>query len=643
MIKPIWTPSAERVGHSNLQRFMQQVGQTDFKRLYGWSIECPDEFWRTVWEFVGIQACRQPEAVVEGIDRMPGARWFPGARLNFAENLLRYCDNQQALVFWNEHGRQRSVTYRQLHELVSCTALALSRAGVLQGDRVAGLLPNMPETVVAMLATTSQGALWSSCSPDFGVEGVVARFGQIEPKVLFTADGYWYNGKHFDCIQRAQQVADRIDSIQQIVVIPYATESPDIKGFDQAVLYEDFLLPADSLEFASLPFDHPAYILFSSGTTGVPKCIIHGAGGTLIQHLKELVLHTDLTRDDRIFYFTSCGWMMWNWLMSSLAVGATIVLYDGSPLQPTAGRLFDMAEQEQVTVFGTSAKYLAAIEKEGLVPARTHDLQRLRSILSTGSPLAPTSFDYVYRKVKSDVCLSSISGGTDLVSCFALGNPAGSVYRGELQTAGLGMRGEVFDENGQPLSVGVKGELVCTLPFPSMPVGFWNDPDGSQYHGTYFERFPGAWHHGDYCERTPNGGYIIWGRSDTALNPGGVRIGTAEIYSAVEAMGEVVEAVAVAQEQDNDVQIVLFVRLRNSLSLDEGLIRRIKQEIRNRASPRHVPARVIQVQDIPRTRSGKIAELAVRDALHGRPVINREALANPESLHLFVEPPELRT
>ena len=566
---------------------------------------------------------------------MPGARWFPGARLNFADNLLRYDDDRDALVHWSECGTRRTLTYRELRSETCALASALERDGIRTGDRVAGVVSNVPEAVVAMLAATSLGAIWSSCSPDFGADAVVDRFGQIRPKILFAVDGYRYGGKPFSCASRLSQIARRIDSIERMVVVPSLGDGSSQAVIPGATWYADYRRPANGARFAALPFDHPAYILYSSGTTGVPKCIVHGAGGTLIQHLKELVLHVDLRREDRIFYFTSCGWMMWNWLVSGLAVGATVVLYDGSPFHPGPTTLLDMADREGITVFGTSAKYLSAIEKVGLEPTRTHRLDTLRTILSTGSPLAPESFDFVYRRVKRDVALASISGGTDIVSCFALADPTGPVYRGELQTAGLGMRVEVYGDDGRALPIGRKGELVCTQAFPSMPVGFWNDPDGSKYRAAYFERFPAVWHHGDYCERTERGGFKIWGRSDTVLNPGGVRIGTAEIYSAVESMPEVLEAVAVGWETADDEEIALFVRLSAGTPLDSRLAQRIKERVRERVSPRHVPKRIFQVDDIPRTRSGKIAESAVRSAIHGRPIKNLHALENPGALETY--------
>ncbi|HYF40167.1 MAG TPA: acetoacetate--CoA ligase, partial [Gemmatimonadales bacterium] len=556
-------------------------------------------------------------------------------------------DDRPALVFWNEQGRQRELSYSELNAQVGKVAAALSGEGVETGNRVAGFLPNLPEAVIAMLATTSLGAIWSSCSPDFGANGVLDRFGQIQPKVLFCADGYRYAGKQIDSLARAREVRERIPEIKRVVVIPYLREQPAIEGIRDALLWNSWLTPPRTAQRTRLEacqrfeFDHPLYIMYSSGTTGLPKCMVHGAGGTLLQHLKELVLHTDLRREDRIFYFTTCGWMMWNWLVSSLAVGATVVLYDGAPLFP-ATVLWDMAEEEGITVFGTSAKYLALSEKEGIEPARSHDLSRLRAILSTGSPLANHSYDYVYQKIKRDVHLASISGGTDIISCFALGNPTAPVWRGELQTRGLGMSVDVFDAEGQSIR-DREGELVCTRPFPSMPVRFWGDPDGSKYRGAYFEHYSGVWRHGDWARLTPHDGLVILGRSDATLNPGGVRIGTAEIYRQVEQLPEVVESLVVGQEWEADTRVVLFVRLRDGIALTDDLVARIRQRIRDYASPHHVPRKVIQVVDIPRTISGKITELAVRDLIHGRPVANVDALANPAALDQFRNLPELRT
>ncbi len=665
---PVWTPDPGRVARANLTAFIQHVQRrnpagaedvTDFPSLYRWSVERPDAFWPEVWRFCGVIADERPDRlpwdeVVVGLDRMAppdpkrGPRWFPGSRLNFAENLLRYRDAQPALAFWNEHGRQRELSYAELHGEVALVAGALRKHGIVPGDRVAGFLPNLPETVIAMLATTSLGAVWSSCSPDFGANGVLDRFGQIRPRVLFCADGHRYAGKEIDSLGRAREVREKIPGIERVVVVPYLSPRPDVSRIRDAVVWGEWVgqsgggLPRrPAAPLPRFPFDHPIYIMYSSGTTGLPKCMVHGAGGTLLQHLKELVLHTDLRREDRIFYFTTCGWMMWNWLVSSLAVGATVVLYDGAPLSPPP-LLWDLVERERVTVFGTSAKYLALSEKEGLEPGRTRDLGRLRAILSTGSPLAGHSYDYVYDKVKRDVHLASISGGTDIVSCFALGNPTAPVWRGELQTRGLGMSVEVFDPDGRPIR-DAEGELVCTRPFPSMPVGFWDDPTGAKYRAAYFDHYPGVWRHGDWARLTRHDGLVILGRSDATLNPGGVRIGTAEIYRQVEQLPEVLESLVVGQDWQGDVRIVLFVRLREGVLLDEALAGRIRKRIREHASPHHVPRKILHVSDIPRTISGKITELAVREVIHGRPVANLDALANPQALDLFRDREELRT
>ena len=644
MSKPLWQPSATRIEQANLTTFMRTLDAqpTDYAALYGWSVHEPEAFWRALWAFTGVIAEQQGTVTLQNGDKMPGARWFPEARLNFAENLLRRRDETQAIVFWGEDRVRRSLTHAELYAQVSQLAQALRQMGVGVGDRVAGFMPNMPETVIAMLASASLGAVWSSCSPDFGVQGILDRFGQIEPKVFFSADGYYYNGKAHDCLDRLTTLQARLNSVEHWIVVPYTREQPDLSSLVDASLWANALAPypADTIAFRQLPFDHPLYILFSSGTTGVPKCIVHGAGGTLLQHLKEHQLHTDIKPKDRVFYFTTCGWMMWNWLMSALASQATLLLYDGSPFYPDGNVLFDYADAEAMTVFGTSAKFIDAVGKAGLEPRRTHRLRALRTLLSTGSPLAPESFDFVYEHVKADLCLSSISGGTDIVSCFALGNPILPVWHGELQCRGLGMKVEVWDTDGQPV-VGEKGELVCTAPFPSMPVGFWHDPDGDKYRAAYFEHFPNVWRHGDYVELGERGGLIIHGRSDAVLNPGGVRIGTAEIYRQVEQLSEVLESLVIAQDWDHDVRVVLFVRLREGLILDETLAQRIKRQIRQNATPRHVPAKIVQVTDIPRTKSGKIVELAVREVVHGRPVKNREALANPEALALFADLPAL--
>jgi acetoacetyl-CoA synthetase len=602
---------------------------------------------------MGVIGTRGERTLVDG-DRMPGAQWFPDARLNFAENLLarRPADDAgDALVFRGEDKAARRVSHAELVAEVSRVAAALRAAGIRPGDRVAAYLPNMPEAIVAMLGAASLGAIWSSCSPDFGIEGVLDRFGQIEPRVVFTVDGYWYNGKPQPTLAKTAAIVARLPTVERVVVVPYlaSTGGGAAGGFDGvrgAIGWDEWLAPhpAGPIDYARLPFAHPLYIMYSSGTTGVPKCIVHGAGGTLLQHLKEQQLHGDVKAGDRLFYFTTCGWMMWNWLVSGLASGATLMLYDGSPFIDRGRVLWDFADAERMTHFGTSAKYIDAIKKIALVPRKNWELASLETIFSTGSPLSPESFDYVYQCIKEDVCLASISGGTDILACFAGGAPTLPVWRGELQCRALAMAVDVYDEDGRPVR-GDKGELVCTEPFPSMPVGFWNDPDGAKYHAAYFERFPGVWCHGDYVELTEHDGMIIYGRSDATLNPGGVRIGTAEIYRQVEQLDEVVESLVIGQNwppnEVGDVRVVLFVRLRDGLVLDDALIEKIRQHVRVNTTPRHVPAKVVQVTDIPRTKSNKIVELAVRNVVHGMEVRNIEALANPEALEQFRDRPEL--
>jgi len=649
MTDPLWTPSPRRVQQANINRFMQLIrqerdpGVVDYPSLYRFSIDSPKAFWRAVWEFGGVIGS-VGSRVVEHPERMPGANWFPEASLNFAENLLRYRDDRTALVFRSETGLQGNLSYRQLYRQVAGVAAALRDAGVGPGDRVAGYLPNLPETIIAMLAATSIGATWSSCSPDFGVNGVVDRLGQIDPKVLFCAAAYTYNGKQHDCLSKVREIQDQIESIDRVVVIPYVDPEPDLSGLDKAVSWDAFRHEqATEIDFERLPFNHPVYILYSSGTTGVPKCITHGAGGALLQILKEHLLHVDLKRADRLFYYTTCGWMMWNWLVNGLAVGATLVLYEGSPFHPGPGAMFDLIDAEEITVFGTSAKTISAWQKAGLKPRETHSLASLKTILSTGSPLAPESFDYVYEEVKSNLCLSSISGGTDIVSCFAGGCPILPVYRGELQCLALGMAVRIYRDDGTIADIDETGELCCVQSFPSMPVCFWGDADGSKYHAAYFERYPDVWAHGDFAKITKHGGMVIFGRSDATLNPGGVRIGTAEIYRQVEKLDEVLESICIGQDWEDDVRVVLFVRLREGLKLDDELQARIRKIIRENATPRHVPARIVQVSDIPRTISGKIVELAVRNVVHGRPVKNVDALANPDALDLFRDLPDLQS
>ena len=646
--KVLWRPPEERVASANLTRFRRAAeaaaGRSfpDYDALWHWSIESPGEFWRLLWSFCGVIGDGPGSVALENPQAMPGARFFPEARLNFAQNLLRRTDSSDALVFWAEDKIRRRMSWAEVHAGVSRLQQALAAEGVQAGDRVAAILPNMPEAIIAMLAAASLGAVWASCSPDFGVQGVLDRFGQIQPKVLFAVDGYSYNGKRQETLARVEEAARRLPSLSRLVVVPLLGEGSALPAVAHAVSLPEYVaaFAPRAVEFRSLPFNHPLYILFSSGTTGAPKCIVHGAGGTLLQHLKEHQLHCDLKRGDRVFYFTTCSWMMWNWLASALASEATLLLYDGSPMYPSRSVLFDYADAEGMTLFGTSAKFIDGCAKGGLEPARTHRLDNLRTLTSTGSPLVAESFDYVYRAIKRDVHLASISGGTDIVSCFVLGNPAGPVYRGEIQVRGLGMAVEVFDPQGRPLR-GATGELVCTRPFPSMPLEFWNDPGGGKYQAAYFVRFPGVWCHGDWTEITPHGGVIIYGRSDAVLNPGGVRIGTAEIYRQVEQVPEVLESIAVAQEWEHDVRIVLFVRLREGLRLTPEIEKKIVEQIRGNTTPRHVPAKILQVDDIPRTKSGKIVEVAVRDVVHGRPVKQREALANPEALELYRSRPEL--
>jgi len=645
--KPVWQPSAERIAETNMARFMDHVRSEydanvdNYAGLHRWSVDNPEAFWPAVWAFCGIKASQPWEEVFLPGEHMMESRWFKGSRLNFAENLLRFRDDHTAIIFRDEQGHQRALSYRELHEEVAKLAKGLRAAGVGVGDRVAGYMPHLPETIIGMLAATSIGAIWSSCSQDFGVSGMLDRFGQIEPKVLITADGYWYNGKEIHALPRVKEAMASMPSVEQVVVVPNLSSSPDIGELDKASLLSDFAADeGGEIEFEQLPFNHPIYILFSSGTTGKPKCIVHGAGGTLIQHLKELVLHTDLNREDRFFYFTTCGWMMWNWLVSGLAVGSTVVLYDGSPFYPGPSSLLKLTEEEGITVFGASAKYFSALEKAGAEPARDHDMSSLKAVLSTGSPLLPENYDYIYDRINGDVCLASISGGTDIVSCFVLGNPTLPVYRGEIQCRGLGMAVDVFDDNGQPVR-DQKGELVCTHSFPAMPVYFWNDKDGQRYFNAYFDRFENVWCHGDYAELTSRDTMVIYGRSDAVLNPGGVRIGTAEIYRQVEKLDEVVESIAVGQNWKEDQRVILFVVLKEGLTLDDDLAQRIRKTIRANATPRHVPAKILEVPEIPRTVSGKIVELAVQQVIHGDTVKNKSALANPDALDHFHNRPEL--
>ena len=651
MDSPLWVPSEERVRDANLTAFRAALEKRwacslpDFDALHQFSLEEMESFWVSIWEFMGVVGDRRTKSVIVDGDKMPGARFFPDAELNFAENLVQGRGSSPAIIFRGEDQVRRVLSWDDLQRQVSRLSQCLRAAGIGVGDRCAGFVPNMPEAVVAMLACASIGAVWTSCSPDFGVQGVLDRFGQVEPRVLFAADGYYYNGKSHDSLARIAECVDKLPSIERVIIFPYVSDTPDLSTIAEhcdALRLEDALGPYKSgpIDFERLPFNQPLYIMYSSGTTGRPKCIVHGSGGALLQHLKEHKLHGDIKAGDRVFYFTTCGWMMWNWLVSALASQATILLYDGSPTYPTTAVLFDFADEAQMTMFGTSAKYIDAIAKAGIKPRETHDLSALRTITSTGSPLVAEGFDYVYRDVKHDVCLSSISGGTDIIACFVGGNPTAPVWRGEIQAPGLGMAIDVFDDAGRSLS-GEKGELVCKQPFPSLPLHFWGDESGARYHAAYFERFPNVWCHGDFIERTEHGGFIIYGRSDATLNPGGVRIGTAEIYRQVERIEEVLEAVAVGQEWQGDTRILLFVVLRDGANFSETLCERIRHRIRENCTPRHVPAKILQVADIPRTKSGKITELAVRDVIGGKTVENIEALANPEALKLFADRSEL--
>ena len=641
MSEPLWSPSTERIKATNMYRFMHEVKRshnkdfTDYNALYQWSIENLEAFWAELWKFADIRASRGFDRVIDDPAKMPGARWFDGSRLNFAENLLRYRDDCAALIFRGENRVRRTLSYRELYAEVAKVSAALRQAGIVPGDRVAGFMPNMPESIIAMLAATSLGATWSSCSPDFGIKGVLDRFGQIKPKVLFTADGYFFKGKPLDSLERVARITTELPSIERIVVVPYVNERPDLSDLPKAVHFSEIsATETTEIDFVQLPFDHPLYIMYSSGTTGLPKCMVQGAGGVLLNQVKELLLHTDLKRQDTIFYFTTCGWMMWNWLTASLAVGATLVLYDGNPFHPGPEALWQMAEEEKITVFGTSAGYIAALKDSGVRPARQFDLAPLKALLSTGSPLSKEDFRFIYREIKADMQLASISGGSDLNGCFALGNPMGPVFEGELQCRGLGMKVFAYDDEGKPV-IGRQGELVCTAPFPSMPIYFWDDEHGKKYHAAYFDRYPGVWTHGDFVEVTERGGLIMYGRSDATLNPGGVRIGTAEIYSILDEIDVLEDSVVVGQQWQNDVRVILFVKMRPGVALTDEIRDQVKKAIRTFASPRHVPAKIIAVPDIPYTLNMKKVELAVQKVIHGQEVKNKDALKNPEALDCF--------
>ena len=649
MAKLLWEPSEDKIKSSNMYRFMGLINEnynqnfTEYDPLYQWSIENIPDFWAAMWEFADIRPSKPYDQVIDDVTRMPDAKWFSGARLNFAENLLRYRDDQVALIFKGEDHDSTTMTYSELYDEVAAVAKSLKEAGVQMGDRVAAFMPNMPETIVAMLAATSLGATWSSCSPDFGIKGVLDRFGQIKPKVLFTANGYWFKGKSLDSIERISDILKQLPSLEKVVVVPYTEQDPDISGVPNAIHYRDFKSPESNLEikFEQLPFEHPLYIMYSSGTTGLPKCMVQSAGGILIHQLKELILHTDLKREDTIFYFTTCGWMMWNWLASSLGVGASLVLFDGNPFHPDPSALWKMAQDEKITIFGTSAGYIAALQNAGVKPGKEYDLTPLKAVLSTGSPLSVEGFEFIYEEVKKDLQLASIAGGSDLNGCFALGNPMGPVYAGELQCRGLAMNVEAFDEDGKPV-INQQGELVCTAPFPSMPIYFWDDPKGEKYHTAYFDVYPNIWRHGDFIEINDRGGVVIYGRSDATLNPGGVRIGTAEIYRQVEQLEEIADSLVVGQDWKNDIRVILFVQMAEGCDLTDDLRNKIKKTIRANASPRHVPAKILAVPEILYTLNMKKVEIAVKKVIQGQEVKNKDALKNPEILDFYANLKELQ-
>lgn len=645
---PLWQPSEPRIKNTNMYRFMTLVNErfnkkfTEYTDLWEWSVENLEDFWSTAWEFLDIKASVPYTKAIDNPDKMPGAKFFTNSKLNFAQNLLQFRNDRPALVFRGEDSVRRTLTYNQLYDEVAKTAASLRAMGISKGDRVVGFVPNMPESIIAMLAAASLGAIWSSCSPDFGIKGVLDRFGQTRPRVLFTADGYFFKGKPLDSIQRIAGIVKELPSIEKIVVIPYTTAKPDISALPNAVHFADFKDPdATQIEFTQMDFDDPLYIMYSSGTTGLPKCMVQSGGGVLLHQKKELVLHTDLTEADTIFYFTTCGWMMWNWLTCSLSVGATIILFDGNPFHPQADALWKMAEEEKVTVFGTSAGYIEALKNAGVKPKEQFDLSSLKAVLSTGSPLSDENFEFVYAHVKEDLLLASISGGSDLNGCFALGNPMGAVYTGELQCRGLGMKVYAYDDDGKPV-VDQQAELVCCAPFPSMPIYFWGDTDGSKYHSAYYDQYPGIWAHGDFIQVTSRGGVIMFGRSDTTLNPGGVRIGTAEIYRRLDAMEELEDSVVVGQSWKNDVRVILFVKMAQGFELTEELEKKIRNDIRANASPRHVPAKIIETPDVPYTLNMKKVELAVKKMIEGKEVKNKDALKNPDSLDFFANLEELK-
>jgi acetoacetyl-CoA synthetase len=649
MAKLLWKPTEEQVKRSNMHRFMTFINETyqqnfeEYGALYDWSVENIADFWAAFWDFADIIHSKSYDEIIDDATKMPGAKWFPGAKLNFAENLLRYRDDRVALVFKGEDQPSIRMTYAQLYDEVARLAKSLKELGIQPGDRVVGFMPNMPESIIAMLAASSMGATWSSCSPDFGIKGVLDRFGQIKPRVLFTANGYSFKGKKLDSLERIANILKELPSIEKVVVVPYTEQQADISAIANAVHYQDFRSSESGLEieFEQLPFGHPLYIMYSSGTTGLPKCMVQSAGGILVHQLKEHILHTNLQREDTIFYFTTCGWMMWNWLTCALGGGATLVLFDGNPFHPHPGALWEMAQDEKITVFGTSAGYIAALMNAGVKPGKTYDLTPLRAVLSTGSPLSIEGFEFIYEDVKADLQLASISGGTDLNGCFALGNPMLPVYAGELQCRGLAMDVRAFDELGNAL-IDEQGELVCCKPFPSMPIYFWDDPDGKKYHNAYFDVFPNIWRHGDFVVVTRRGGVVMLGRSDATLNPGGVRIGTAEIYRQLEQLPEIADSVVVGQDWKNDVRVILFVKLAEGVELTDDLKDKIKQTIRVNASPRHVPAKIVSVPDVPYTLNMKKVELAVKKVIQGQEVLNKDALSNPQALDYYGDIKELQ-
>lgn len=642
MNRILWEPAKERIENTNMFQFMERVNEkyhqqcSDYPSLYQWSVENIADFWEIMWDYADIRASKPYSQIADNFEKMPGTKWFPGAKLNFAENLLRYRDDGIAIIFKGEEKKSIQMTYNELYDEVAKLALSLRKTGVKAGDRIAGFMPNVPETMIAMLSAASIGAVWSSCSPDFGIKGVLDRFSQIRPKILFTADGYFFKGKAIDSLSKISKIIQDLPSIEKIVVVPYTHRNPDISALPNAVTLNDFKAPESGMEieFEQLPADHPLYVMYSSGTTGRPKCMVQSAGGILINHLKELLLHTDLKRTDTIFYFTTCGWMMWNWLATSLATGASLVLYDGNPFYPHPGVLWEMAQNEKITVFGTSAGYISALMASGVKPGKAYDLSLLQSVLSTGSPLSVEGFDFIYNEVNSDLQLASISGGTDLNGCFALGNPIGAVFAGELQCRALAMKVEAYDETGTGIQ-NQQGELVCTAPFPSMPLYFWDDPDNKKYHHAYFDVYPNTWRHGDFIEINERGGVTIFGRSDSTLNPGGVRIGTAEIYRQVEMFEQIEDSVVIGQNWNNDTRIILFIQLKTGIELTDSLKKDIKTAIKVNASPRHIPAKIIPIPDIPYTLNMKKVELAVKNIIEGKPVLNKDALKNPEALEHY--------